>query len=266
MKLTFLFLLLPSISVRSNAFLQTAVNILSIMPRFIQQNVYKIAHLDKEMDFIVQQNSIWVGYRIHNEIPIVDRLPPGMELVPIKVFPDSIPQKYVFFNFFSVNSTYLKGNRLEVVTVAFDPVTNRKRFVILDYFSDTISSDPENIFKRSNAKNMLVLRINDCLCAYMDDRYVFLGQRDKELRMLSSEFAIECNHNIFYGLKDKHMPNHLTFDEEKVSLVRMFSHFDVIMDLPWKDALYGKPEVSFYYPHILEFKIKTNKWWEENES
>lgn len=265
MKIVCLFLLLTPL-IRSFCF-QSAVSILSRLPRVIQKKVYYIANLDKEMDFNVLPNSIWVGYRIRNETLISKRLPPDLYLSPIKIFPNSKPDKFVFFNFFQVNSTYLQGHRLEIVTVAHDPITNQKRFVILDYFSNTISSDPENLFKRSNSRNMNILSIKNLLCAYLDDKYVFVGEKNRSPNVrLSAEFALGCNHNIFYGSNTSHAPNYLTFNDNDVSNVRVFSDFNVMTNTSWEDAIYEKPVISFYYPHQVNFKIKTHKWWTEKES
>ena len=237
---------------------------MSRFPPCLQQRVYDLANLDKEMDFALEPNSIWVGFPIKNETCIQNSLPPGLKLSSVKLFVDSEPKKRLFFNYFSVNSTYLQGHRLEIVTVARDAVTNQRRFVILDYLSDTISSDPIHPFKRPNAKNMGLLEGCDVLGAYVDEKYLVMGEKSSQKRRLSSEFAIGCNRNIFYSSKTNHLPNYMTFDEEAIRSVNLLQNTNVIMNVSWIDTINHEHDIAFFFPQQLQFKIQTNKIWSED--
>jgi hypothetical protein len=244
-----------------------ATEIASRLPLPIQQNIYHLAKLDSvHMDFTLEPDSLWVGYTVANDTEIVRRLPPGLELCPVRVFDDKTePQTVLFFNYFRVNSTFLRGHRLEIVTVARDVVTDQKRFVIIDYFSDTISSDPAHPFKRANAKQMGTVSVDNTCGVFLDNKYMVLAQKTTMETKLSAEFAIGCNKNVFYAGAKPQLPNYMTFDEDAVCAAFKLDNVHVVNTL-WRDTIGNSPPAfSFYFPHPLCFNIQTNKLWDQEE-
>jgi len=219
------------------------------------------------MKFDLHPNSIWVGYEIQNETEILKRIPDNLELCSVRVFKTLPAKKYLFFNFFGVSSDYLEGNRLEIVTVVQDKMTQMKRFIILDYYSNTISSDPIHSFKKPNARIMDLVASHKFLSAYCDDKYIFVGKKLQRLKLLSSEFSIGCNKNIFYGTPKIHLPNHLEFDPSLISKVQMFESFSVHNQL-WTSSVNNLtgPSIAFYYPQAIPFKIIPAKKYEAKEN
>lgn len=250
-----------------NLFLHIAVQCLSLLPSPIQKKAYKLAVGNGQMNFDLRPNSIWVGYEIHNETEILNKIPPNLELCPVTVFKTLPAKKYLFFNFFGVDCDYLNGHRLEIVTVVRDKVSKIKRFIILDYYSNTISSDPINAFKKPNAANMDLVSSPKYLSAYCDERYIFVGKKLDRLKLLSSEFSIGCNKNIFYGTPKIHLPNYLEFDPILISKVQMFESFNVYNQL-WASTINNltTPSIAFYYPKAISFKIIPAKNYEAPEN
>ncbi len=255
-----LFIILLNIQM-SLSFSNMGLSLFAELPSKLQKHIlYNVVKIDQQiLDFNLKPNSTWTAYEIKDETRILERIPSDLELTSVKLFTDSKPIKAIFFNFFRVNSTYLSGNRLEIVTVVNDKKNNKKRFIILDYYSDTISSDPEHCIKKANAKKMKFVNSNTHIGSYMENKYVFHGTKDIEnIYELSSEFAISCNKNIYYGSNHPHLPNYLEFDHDKVSQVHLFKNFELVNHL-WKDTIEDEPFIAFYFPNALDFKIQMDK-------
>lgn len=251
-----------------SSFKNVGLHMFADLPSNIQKSIlYNVVQIDKQiLDFNLRPYSTWTAYEIKNETKILEKIPSDLELTSIKIFKNSKPLKILFFNFFKVDSTYLSGNRLEIVTVVKDKKNNKKRFIILDYYSDTISSDPEHCIKKPNAKNMKFVNSKTEIGGYMEDKYVFMGIKDEkeELHTLSSEFAISCNKNIYYGSTTPHLPNYLEFDKECVSKVNFFKHIEIVNHL-WKETILSEPFITFYFPQPLHFKIQIDKLCTQQE-
>ena len=242
-------------------FKDIVLSLFADLPSQLQKYIlYTIVKIDQQMlDFNVHPNSTWTAYEIVDESKILERIPPDLELTSVRIFPDAPERKVLFFNFFKVDSTYLSGNRLEIVTVVKDKKNGKKRFIIIDYYSDTISSDPEHCIKKPNATKMSFGHNDKILGCYMEDKYVFIGEMDEVYTYeLSREFAVTCNKNIYYGSKESHLPNYLEFDLEKISYVCEFKNYKLINSL-WTDSIEEEPFITFYFPKSLEFKIQMDK-------
>lgn len=235
--------------------LNLLVNLITLFPQNIQMNIYEWASLDKnELIFDVLPDSVWLGYEIKNETMIHEYIPDDLELSPIKLFCFSEEMKILFFNFFKVKSKYFEGHRLEIVTTVLEKSTNKKRFIILDYFSDTISSDPKNIFKKPNSERMLLIGDKDQIIGQLDDRYNFIAGRTNRSLSLSDQFAIGCNKKIYYGWNKSHLPNILNFDEKKIKKINIIEKISVYNQL-WENTRDPEPDIAFYYPRDIRFDI-----------
>jgi len=244
----------------SKPFFSFLVQLISLLPDYVHNFIHSSNNLhSNELSFNVSKNSLWVGYKIKNESRINNLLPSNLKLAPVQVFHYS-KEKHpmIFFNFFTVDSEYFSGNRLEIVTVARDIHNNKNRFVILEYFSDTISSDPEHLFKLPNAEKMNLYSEKNNILAYCDNMYHIAVKTNDLYYNLSKEFAIDCNENIYYGTKKKHLPNFLTFDHQEISWVKKVK-IEYLFNNLWNETRFEKPFYSFYYPQEIHFKIIPEK-------
>lgn len=224
--------------------------LLTLLPKPIQWWIYHQAHLDhREISFHVEPYSMWVGYKITNESHVQSMIPADLELAAVPIYENLPPEKYLLFNFFRVKSEYFEGFRLEIVTTAKNP-SGHIRFVILDYYSDTISSDPMNPFKRPNAVEMKKPSAMSCR---LDHRYVLEGSAGAPT-LLTTTFGIQANEFIYYGSKTPHRPNALEFDHDSVRRVFRFNIVNLTNQL-WNEAREHAPAVSFFYPHNVSFSI-----------
>jgi hypothetical protein len=235
--------------------LTLSVNIFNLFPQEIQTHIYEWANLDKnELTFNVLPNSVWIGYEIKNETRINELLPDDLELSPIKLFSFSNEKKMLFFNFFQVESEYFEGHRLEIVTTVMEKNTKKKRFIILDYYSDTISSDPKNIFKKPNSKHMILSENQNQIVGQFDDKYNFIVEKTNHSMSLSNQFAIGCNKKIYYGTPEIHFPNILNFNETRIKKINIIHKLNIYNQL-WEDVRNSEYNIAFYYPQNIEFKI-----------
>lgn len=226
------------------------VTCLSYLPEPVQRWVYQRSPWVHEcMDFHILPGSCWVGYEIVKEDEIVQRLPPGFDLATIAVEAGSRPQKYLFFNFFQVECDYFKGTRLEVVTVIKEQKTGFRRFMILDYLSDTISSDPCDLFKATNCRSM---KTYDGRHFRAGSDYILTGVPLSQMIQLSDTFAIEANENIYYASSS--LPNVLFFSKDLVVHACRFQiHF--LRNALWPSCRSQDPQIALYFPEKLSFTI-----------
>jgi len=238
--------------------LKIIVSILAILPEDIQKKIYTSNRIhSREMDFTVSPNSLWTAYEITNETAIQEYIPSDLELSDIRIFKyDSCPKKYLFFNFFHVETPYFHGHRLEIVAVVKEKSTNKHRFIILDYYSDTISSDPIQLFKKPNAKHMSLYNDDELFIVYMDNLYFIKAHPSKKFyeKTLCKEFSIDCNKKIYYGSKHIHKPNKLSFDENNVQKIHLLNAECIYNNL-WTHCRKKNPDAVFYFPNPILFKI-----------
>lgn len=226
----------------------------SLWPQAVQKRLYSSSPwVNQPMRFDVIPGSCWVGYDIRNKTMIERVIPEDLELTDIVVMEGLPPKPMLFFNFFGVDSDFLKGNRLEIVSLVREKHTGKKRFIILDYLSDTISSDPYSPFKRPNCRSMSLLKGRE-YCA--KPLYHLEGWMLPKTVHLSQGFAVEANERIYYGhpSKEWRRPNVLAFDPHETLKARAFKIHDISNHL-WKEARSAHPSVAFYYPNRIRFTI-----------
>jgi hypothetical protein len=240
-------------------FMTFLVNIFSFLPLKIQEKIFYSSNIhNTNMEFIVQPNSVWVGYEIINETDIINLLPNGLELTSTNIFPELAPKKYLFFNFFQVDTPFFFGHRLEIVTVVLEKKTGKKRFIILDYLTDTVSSDPTSLFKRRNCKKMKLNYNQQKLHCSAGNKYMLIAYKTvNKSSILSDEFAIDCNEIIYYaGNNNKTQnPNSLEFCIKDISEVYLFNPLCIFNNL-WVSSRTIYPDIAFFYPKKVHFFIR----------
>lgn len=186
--------------------------------------------------FIIEPNSLWVGYIITNDTLITDKLPPGLELAEISVFYEK-PRPYIFFNMVHKITPFFNGDILEVITVVKNISTCQKSFFILDHWTTAhLISDKE------------------CIHGYIDNIYRVIGKKQYKNFKLLKQFAIEANEYIYYP----HQVHPMSFNETAISNVRGIDILYINNTL-WTSVRNNKPDVSFYYPHEIKFNIDPRK-------
>lgn len=202
------------------------------------------------IQFVVQPNSVWLGYRIKDSTEVEKRIPTNLDLTKVSVF-GNIPEYYLFFNFFHVSSNVLSGLRLEIVTMVREKSTGMHRFIILDYLTNTVSSDPNIPFQRANQKNMQLLDLGSHLFLNANNDYVVLLKKGKKKSILKT-FVNEPNKKIYYAKSE--IPNQLEFDINQVSDTHDIEILHSKNHL-WREVINEKIEIQFFYPNQTIFSI-----------
>lgn len=237
--------------IKMRYFYHLMTTILSFLPVSLQKKIYTNSGIgSRHIEFVVEPNSVWCGYEIVNSTEVEMRIPKNLELQKISVFGE-VPRYYLFFNFFEVASEVLSGLRLEIVTVAREKLTGNPRFVIIDYLTNTVSSDPNTPFKRPNEKNMILKDMGDYLFMKAGIDYVLVMKKKSEKKLLKS-FSYEPNRFIYY--RDSEIPNRLQFDPNETANTRD-SEILYIKNNLYKDTIEKDVGVVFYYPNRTTFQI-----------
>ncbi|NCY26808.1 MAG: hypothetical protein EBX37_18860, partial [Alphaproteobacteria bacterium] len=238
----------------------------------------------RPMIFDVRPQSWWMAFSLLDRPSLERRIPPDLELVPVSVFRNQSPREMVFLNIFQVDSPHLRGNRLEIVTTVCekrDPL-RQPRFLIIDYFSDTISSDPVRPFKLPDASVFSISISDACSSASKTAREEMMTimltneektpfwvrgtvrRRKNEVSSSSSSsdrsflfhpsFIGSCNQKIFYGSSEIHPPNDLQFSVEDLEANARVDIHDVFHRfLP--GTIGPRPDFSFVFLNTLRFTI-----------
>lgn len=228
--------------------------VVSYLPKMVQKWLYRRVLVDREMTFDVLPRSLWLVYEAKEDAPeILKRLPPDTEWAPVSVFPDESPKKYLFFNFFQVETEFFQGYRLEVVTT-IRCADGTLSFLILDYHTDTISSDPTIFFRTPDNHDMFIReKYNVCHWKMTDTYNIQVWMENVRYTVLNDAF-VDANRKIFYASSDR--PNILSFDREAVKKVVVLKHTMCLRNKLWRDSRSDKPIASFFYPHTLSFLIQ----------
>lgn len=231
----------------------------SFLPSRIQQWIYDRSMIgNTTMSFYVEPGSTWLAYPITNDTRIKSMIPPGVELTETSIFPGFPEQKYLLFNYFRVSTPFFQGTRLEVVTVVEEKTTCKKRFLILDYLSDTVSSDPKAVFRRANDKTMSVSSTTDGNIMYTATNFSITFSPNSNVHaVLHPHFYRDANERIYYGTPVSHSPNELDFNQTDVKRVVRIRPSSLV-NLLWKSSRTPDPTFCFHYKHGLMFSIIPN--------
>lgn len=236
-----------------------ATSVLSKLPRGVQEWIHEKIIAHEPMKFEVQPGSLWTVYPVSDDArEILDRIPSGSTWADVSIFPGETPRKYIFFNFFQVKTDYFTGCRLEVVTVIRDK-DGKNRFLILDYFSNAISSDPENLFRPPTHRDMTIKSDADGTRTW---RLADLFQAEVWVSpvtgttSLDPGFSIDANEKIYYAGKD--IPNVLEFDPEETGRVVVLNagNMNYLENHVWTECREAEPVACFMYPHPVMFMIR----------
>ena len=234
---------------------------IGLLPTFVQKSIFSFTGLESRvLPFHVKNGSTWLAYEITRPEKIQSKLPPHLKLSDISVFQEP-PKPVLFFNFFQVDSIFFQGHRLEFVTVAQHQHTGKFHFVILDYLSDAISSDPNHIFRDPTRSHMQLNYQSDYHYCEIQNEFFVLGahlHNQSSFPTINPQFSVECNEEIYYGSSVEQTPNKLWFSEKETSHVLPF--FPVVLKNPFYTSIRkSDPFVAFYYPNDIVFSILMGK-------
>lgn len=160
-------------------------------------------------EFRVHPWNLWMAYPTDATVEIQRLLPPGLTLAKHRIYEDDDEERhYLLYNLFTSQSVVMgMSTRLEIVVIAERDEDGRRCFVILDYLTNSVSSDAGRSFRAPNSPKTARYLTPDRLL-----RGVVLGQSwqpvfdvtarvalDRPARRPDPRFIVEGNEYIYYG-------------------------------------------------------------------
>lgn len=205
------------------------------------------------MTFHVLPGSLWTAYEMSGkEKEVLERIPDGLRWAESAVFENGKKRYYLFFNFFRVRTPYFDGHRLEVVITVADK-EDKLHFLILEYHTDAISSDPLHYFRPPDRHDMTIhpMEYYKMGREYVMD--VWMSPTPTFSRL--DEAFVRANDTIYYA--SSLTPNHLCFDEDEVGRVVRIDIVCKSINTLWASCReYPEPDFCFVYPHPVSFLIR----------
>tara|TARA_B100001057_G_C22756616_1_gene914073 strand:- start:315 stop:956 length:642 start_codon:yes stop_codon:yes gene_type:complete len=201
----------------------------------------------------VKPNSLWLAYDLDSKNVVKQMLPPSLSLAAFKILEDDIVIKpKLLFNLYDVDSTFMKGTRLEILTLAKSK-HGSVHFVILDCITNTLSWDPikqvhmgfANFQIQYDAKNY-----RTDLSHYRDK--LLLDSKKVGRRKISKRFAVDANHVCFYRNCDQGYPMRFDVNEVMQDVTRLSVHN--IENTFWTNCR-GKLTHAFVHNYDMNFQV-----------
>lgn len=210
----------------------------------------------RNVNMRIKPLSLWLSYSMLNQNLIQEMLPPGMKLANIKILDDDIDSSpKLLFNCYNIDSFWMKGSRLEIMTVA--QMENNFHFVVLDCITNTLQWDPVNGIRGPNGR-IFINKIQDKLnykviSSKMKERLDFTG-KSLNLINMTKDFAVKSNYNCYF--KNSVIPITLKFNENEImNPVRKLKLVNVKNEL-WRDFRTDFPQHMFIHEHPMSFSTK----------
>ena len=203
----------------------------------------------------IKPYSLWLSYNILNHENLQDMLPSSMSLANIKVSQDSQSfEPKLLFNCYNIDSFWMKGSRLEVMTIA--KKDNNFHFVVLDCITNALQWDPINRVQGPNGKIKFSYKEEQLNYDVISNNKKLLSFSGKPLNLIkmTKEFAVKSNYNCYF--KTSEIPLSLEFNEEEIMKpVRKLEIVNITNNL-WTEYRQNLPENVFMHEHVMNFKTK----------
>ncbi len=204
----------------------------------------------------IRPNSIWLVYDMRRKDSVRRMIPERMRLATPRILrsdPVVQPSPKIMFNIYGVDSLFMRGTRVEVVTIAQSCTS--QHFVVLDCLSDTFKWDP-----------ITGIALGDATCrtrvSTFDVSHATRGRNgaclefDGILRRLDrpcAEFAVDANRVCYY--KNHPIGYEMDFDPQNVlrNVRRIFP--TRINNTIWSDYC-GALTHSFMHIDPMEFRVR----------
>lgn len=210
----------------------------------------------KPVNFVMKilPYSLWIAYDVKNQNSLQKLLPPNTKLANVKIFDDElVTSPKLLFNSYSVDSSFMKGKRCEVLTIAESK--KGKHFVVLDCLTNTFDWNPSDGIKIANSNNdILYSRTNRELKhrVVSGKRKLFVKGTSGVQKKISKSFVVEPNKNCFY----RNMPLnfYMTFDIEQVSK-NVVKLTDMTLENSFWENFRGKMTHCFYHEQEMTYTV-----------
>lgn len=178
------------------------------LPVCIQRKiVLSSAKKADKMGFIVEPYAFFLFYEVNNIAKLQNHLPKGFVPMESRIFKGDKEKYYGIVSLFRVHTSVFWGVRTEFYAIAKNIETNLMSWVILDYFSDTISYDEKSGLRSPSVeKAVLTTTCEGDLIADLkrteDDASISVeaSLKHPKMRPLDEKLWINGNTSIAYSL------------------------------------------------------------------
>lgn len=209
----------------------------------------------RNINLKIKPYSLWLSYNILNQNVIQDMLPPGMNLAKIKISDDNdCVQHKLLFNCYNIDSFWMKGSRLEIMTIAQSD--KNFHFIVLDCITNALQWDPINRIRGPNGKikfSYIQDKLNYDVISKNKQILSFTGKPLNLIKM-TKDFAVKSNYQCFF--RESSIPLSLTFNEDEIMKpVRKLDVLNITNDF-WRDYRTEFPDNVFMHEHSMSFNTK----------
>lgn len=218
------------------------------------------------MKITVLKNSLWLAYNIVDPSKIQNMLPPNLKLANIRIYNSDRPQPKLLFNSYDVESQWMNGHRLEVVTIAKSLKHKTHHFVVLDCVSNALRWDPIDKIQLPNGicnlnvhNSNFKLNIRSPHLTSTKNLFHVSGLKEKPVK-ISKQFAVYPNYLCYFRQFDEAFK--MRFDERIVSQQGRKLSLDKskLSNNLWKSFREELPTHAFVYDEAMDFYIDEIKF------
>lgn len=198
--------------------------------------------------------SLWLAYDLKQPEAVTKLLPPNMQLANVKLLhEDSYPKPKLLFNSYKVDSSFMKGNRCEILT--FAKSKNGIHFVILDCLTNTMDWNPNDGIKSRNANLNIVYSPKNNIVkhrVYSENKKLFVKGIKGASKRVTNEFVVDANKLCYYKLNAQGYA--MDFDKENVSEDVILLDELVVENQFWKDYR-GALTHCFFHKQTMTYRV-----------
>lgn len=208
----------------------------------------------KGLTIKVRPHSLWLAYTLKNSAMLNALLPQNLEASPIRLLQsDTVASSKLLFNAYELESLYMNGFRLEVVTIAKHKKTRKTHFVVLDCLTNSLQWDPLDGLQFANA-NCMSYSNDTSLCVSVEnnkENFRVIGKR-RFARSIKREFAVEPNRICYFKNSSLEFP--MKFNETQVMHdIQMLGNLEIDNTL-WS-SFRGKLTHAFIHQKSMSFDV-----------
>lgn len=230
------------------------------------------------MHLRILPGSLWVAYTVTQPAALQQLLPPSLELARPKVFQDEaalVQSPKLLFNLYEVEGgAWMRGTRLEVVTVGRHRKTGKYHFCVLDCLTNTLQWDPVDGISGPNARVVSQRTRSprwhsegNCpeFCTRVDATFLAEMRTSShqfrvdallgKARPISPRFAVEANRACYFSNVD--VPYSMQFSETEVCqpVVTLLPKSPILNTL-WSDWRSPYPSHACFHPHAMHYVVE----------
>ena len=225
---------------------------------FLIQAFYLALNINS-MQFNLNRDSLWITLPIKSTHygDITRLLPNTVRLTKCKVFHEDNLDYRLFFNFFTVKTSFFTGERLEIVTITKNIETNNVSFVVLDCYTNAITWNPENGIEKANSiitSDITNSKYNLDITQKTDKNNILSlrSYKSKIYKTVSTKFSVDPNYICYFKTHNRGF--RLSFNEKEIDKKVL-----LLKNVQIKNSLYHsfvkEYEHFFIYPNSMNFKV-----------